>query len=274
MESTRKQLKGIFEQTRKISNENLCIATRELKEWHTAVYFEKDLEFTEKFLATSSKVPPISLVRAGTVETGYNLLGEGKYVAILNFADAITPGGLVLAGASTQEENICRCSNLYESLTIPECYDNYYTPNAKLNDDIYTNNIIYSAKVAFFRDDKDYHVIPPREMDVITCPAPSRELDDETALKIYTKRIEMILSVAYLHCNTDLVLGAWGCGAFGQNPYLVARAFAEVLNKYGWHFNNIVFAIKPTAEGQEDNNFKAFSEVLSELYAGEVKIDG
>lgn len=267
---TRKQLREIFDQTRKISNENLRLATEELKKWFTGVYTEEQLESV--FIATSPRLPLVSLVHAGTVETGYKLIEEKRSTAILNFADAITPGGLVLAGASTQEENICRCSNLYESLTIPYCYDNYYIPNAKLNDDIYTDNIIYSHNVTFFRDDKDYHIISPRSMDVITCPAPSRELDDATALEIYTKRIEQIVLVAIKNSISNLVLGAWGCGAFGQNPYLVAKAFAETLNKYGYRFNKIVFAIKSTAEGQEDINFKAFSEVLSKIYNGKVEI--
>lgn len=273
---TRKQLRGIFDQTRRISKENLRLVTEELKEWYTEVYTEEQLKsvFAKTVVVIGSKLPPISLIHTGTVETGYKLIEEKRSIAILNFADAITPGGLVLAGALTQEENICRCSNLYESLTIPYCYDNYYTPNAKLNDDIYTNNIIYSHNVTFFRDDKDYHIISPRSMDVITCPAPSRELEDEVALEIYIRRIEQILLAAIKNNISSLVLGAWGCGAFGQNPYLVAKAFAETLNKYGSNFEKIVFAIKPTTKGQEDINFKAFSEVLSEVYKGVVEIDG
>ena len=47
------------------------------------------------------------------------ILNNNVKTAALNFADAYTPGGLVLFGVKTQEEDLCRSSNLYESLTLP-----------------------------------------------------------------------------------------------------------------------------------------------------------
>lgn len=55
-----------------------------------------------------------------------------EYAAILNFADAFTPGGHVADGAEGQECALCRSTNLYESLIADECKDKFYTYNKKL----------------------------------------------------------------------------------------------------------------------------------------------
>lgn len=67
-----------------------------------------------------------------------------------------------------------------------------------------------------------------------------------------------------------LVLGAWGCGAFGQNPYVMARAFAVVLNKYNKLFDRIIFAIKATTKERDDDMYEVFKLVLEVFYKGKV----
>ena len=75
----------------------------------------------------------IVVIEGGTVSTAYDIKkNRGGRVAMLNFADALVPGGLVLDGASTQEENICRCTNLYESLIQKKCKEQYYDVNTNM----------------------------------------------------------------------------------------------------------------------------------------------
>ena len=236
---TAKNMVEVFEQTRNLSNTQFKEAT-ELVKQQTFVYEELKKYKKEK------KGTAVEFISGGTVETGYNSADEHR-TAVLNFADAITPGGLVLVGGTTQEENICRCTNLYESITTGRCVTDYYRANAKTNGGIYLDNIIYSADVLVFRDDTDYSLIEPKYFDVITCPAPSQYIRNEhTAMKIYTRRIRNIITSAILNDAECLVLGAWGCGAFGQDPALISRAFVDVLNEYSGAFKRVVFAIRPT----------------------------
>lgn len=196
----------------------------------------------------------IDIVSGGTVSVGYQY-AKKFHTAILNFADALTPGGLVTTGAQTQEENICRCSNLYETLIQEKCQMVYYDFNRKSEDGIYSNNVIYSPDIVVFKDDVTYDDISPRKLDVITCPAPSRQLDDDEALRIYSARIQNFIMTAVDNKVECIVLGAWGCGAFGQNPHLVARAFVNVLNEYAGHFKKVIFSFRPTP-GHENSQVK------------------
>jgi uncharacterized protein (TIGR02452 family) len=48
--------------------------------------------------------------------------------------------------------------------------------------------------------------------------------------------------VAAAHNHRRLVLGAWGCGVFGNEPATVAAAFATALRHSPW-FDEIIFAV-------------------------------
>lgn len=182
----------------------------------------------------------ISIENNGTVAEGRRHIGEGR-VAILNFADGCTPGGLVWSGESTQEENICRCSNLYPTLTQDICRQKYYLPNAKTHGE-YTDALIYSRDVLFFRNDTDYSLVEPYKMDVITCPAPSTNLKERTYEVIKNRALHIVKSAIYNKVDV-LILGAWGCGAFGQSPEFVSRAFVDAVTTYN-AFDKVIFAIR------------------------------
>ena len=76
-------------------------------------------------------------------------------------------------------------------------------------------------------------------------------------------RIDKILSVFVMHKVDNLILGAWGCGVFQNNPEDVARYFAHYLKeggKYINYFQTIVFAVFDKSINQE--NMTAFSKVF------------
>lgn len=163
--------------------------------------FKKVLEISKKYFKTpKSEIYDYNdrmeiIWSDDTVKTIFELSSE-KRVAVLSFADGDTPGGLVWQGVKTQEEDLCRASNLYIALDTVE---NLYPINGKL---------IYSKDVVFFRDDK---LRSPHKVDVISCPAPiNSSLDAE-------RRMRMIIEAARLNGVEILVLGRWGCGAFGND---------------------------------------------------------
>lgn len=209
----------------------------------------------------------VEVINGDTVETGRKFAcNSDKTTAILNFADALTPGGLVWSGASTQEEHICRCSNLYASLTTSQANDGYYKINSMSLSGVYADSIIYSTDVLFFRSGKDYRFLDvPYTMDVITCPAPSARLSAKNAQSIIFNRVDEIIKSAVVNNVDNLILGAWGCGAFGQNPEIVANAFRKSLKKYP-AFDNVIFAIRSCRADyatKTTDNYSVFKEVLS-----------
>ena len=236
--------------------------TKELKTVNTKVYTEQPLSITP--IVNSDMC--IAVVSDGTVNAGKGLVDKfGTKTAILNFADAIEPGGLVLYGETTQEENICRCSNLYASLTTDIAYGGYYNYNSSLGSSVYSDRVIYSKNVLFFKDDTSYTDVKPYKMDVITCPAPlgRRFVDEIEEHDILYKRIVHILEVAIDNDVKNLVLGAWGCGAFGQNPKIVSKCFKEALAQYNC-FDRVVFAIRSCRADMPKayNNYDVFCDTL------------
>ena len=206
-----------------------------------------------------------------------NNTNEG-FVGVLNFASSTNPGGGVTNGSTAQEECLCRCSNLYLTLYQEKCIREYYNINKKYMSNLGSDAIIYSRNVYVFKD-KDYNMLPVKDrfyVDVLTCAAPNlREnprnqynsdaseekltLTDEELYNIHVKRARNILNVAVKNEDDYLILGAFGCGAFRNNPEIVAKAYKDVLQDYMYCFKVIDFAI---IDGKYSNNYEIFKRVL------------
>lgn len=197
------------------------------------------------------KEQKIRVIHKGSVQTIEGVVTPSR-IAVLNFADALTPGGLVFEGELTQEEDLCRCSNLYPCISQGKVFDDYYGYNRSLENDIYSDRLIYSKDVLFFKDE-DYWCIPIRtKCDVITCPAPVECSDKQ----VFINRIKCIIGSAYSKGVDTLVLGKFGCGAFSNDPQLVATAFKEVLDEYKL-FDVVYFPVFDDSESSD-----IFKEVL------------
>ena len=206
-----------------------------------------------------------------------NSTNEG-FVGVLNFASSTNPGGGVTKGSTAQEECLCRCSNLYLTLYQEKCIREYYNINKKYMSNLGSDAIIYSRNIYVFKD-KNYNMLPVKDrfyVDVLTCAAPNlREnlrnqynsdaseekltLTDEELYNIHVKRARNILNVAVKNEDDYLILGAFGCGAFRNNPEIVAKAYKDVLQDYMYCFKVIDFAI---IDGKYSNNYEIFKRVL------------
>lgn len=193
----------------------------------------------------------IRIVTAGSVSAIEGVVA-GRRVAALNFADALTPGGLVWEGETTQEEDLCRCSNLYPCISQDKVFDDYYGYNRSLENDIYSDRLIYSSDVLFFKDETYWCLSIPVKCDVITCPAPVECSDKQ----VFINRIKCIIGAAYNAGVDQLILGKFGCGAFRNDPRLVATAFKEVLNEYKL-FDVVYFPVFDDSESSD-----IFQEIL------------
>ena len=176
-------------------------------------------------------------------------------VAALNFASAKNPGGGFLSGAKSQEEDLARTSALYPCLVAQ---GRYYDANRAHPSLLYTDQIIYSPEVPFFRDERLEWMEAPFLVSMITAPAPNageylrREPDGlERVHAALESRAEKVLVVAQEKGHRCLVLGAWGCGVFRNDPKDVAEVFAHWLMhpRFAGAFDRIVFAVYDRSAG-------------------------
>lgn len=209
---------------------------------------------------------------------------KGNHVAVHNFASATNSGGGVVNGAGAQEECLCRCSNLYFCLNTPDMWGMFYTPHRAAHDPIHNDDIIYTPDIVVFKTDTDRPELMERDdwyiVDVITCAAPNlRETpsnrynsgDGTRAVTpsnrelqvIHEKRLRRILDSAVINHADTVILGAFGCGAFCNEPQVVATAAANVVRDYMYAFKNIEFAVY--CRPSDDSNYRVFNSVLSSL---------
>ncbi|WP_327738845.1 TIGR02452 family protein [Streptomyces nojiriensis] len=189
-----------------------------------------------------------STVAARRLATATPAPPDPSPVAVLNFASARNPGGGYVRGAKAQEEALCRASALYETLLeAPE----YYEVHRAERSTFYTDRVIHSPGVPVFRDDRGGLLETPFRVGFLTSPAPNagtiRRQEPERAAEIpaaLARRAELVLEVAALHGYRRLVLGAWGCGVFQNDPAQVAEAFRGLLaDRFAGVFEQVVFGI-------------------------------
>jgi uncharacterized protein (TIGR02452 family) len=178
-----------------------------------------------------------------------------EHVACLNFASARNLGGGFLNGSLAQEEALACSSGLYPCLlTAPE----YYEKSRWNKSALYLDMAIFSPYVPFIRDDDGKLLELPLLASVITAPAPNAgavtQNEPQNAKLIETtlrRRADLVLSVAAAHGVRYLILGAWGCGVFRNDPGMVAAAFADLLCGSGKHagiFAHVAFAVLDRSE--------------------------
>ena len=191
----------------------------------------------------------IEVNRETTLNATRQLIAAGySDVVCLNFASAKNPGGGFLGGAQAQEESIARSSGLYPCLLkVPD----YYNSNRNMKSCIYTDHMIYSPSVPIFKNEEGENLCELVCTGVITAPAVNAGVvrqrePGKVALigPIMKRRIEKVLAIALENGHQTIVLGAWGCGVFRNDPDEMAQYFKEVIDtKFKDEFRKIVFAV-------------------------------
>lgn len=184
-------------------------------------------------------------------------------ICVLNFASFKEPGGKFTEGSTAQEESLCHKSFLYNVLS-DEKFKEYYASHLKmLNRALYQNEAIYSPDIMFERNTNGTVLC-----DVLTCAAPNyfagkthQNVTKDENTKVLDSRIKFVLDLMAANHVDIPVLGAFGCGVFGQDATEVASIFKKYLEQNIYPFKQVIFAI-PAIITRKYDNYNKFKKVF------------
>ncbi len=244
----------ILEQGYFTSPNNKIIHIKELQEAceaNTKIYSpsESDELLQKRVVHKLNHPTKIIVTNQTTLDATRDLIKSGNEdVLCLNFASAKNPGGGFLGGSQAQEESLARSTGSYKSLIKSTAY---YETNREIGSCFYTDYMIYSPNVPIIKNEEGENMNELVSCGIITAPAVNtgvvrrkerhRMSEVETVMK---RRIEKVLAIALAHQHQSIVLGAWGCGVFQNDPVLIAQYFKSIIEgKFKDEFREIVFAI-------------------------------
>lgn len=225
----------------------------------TVLYKSDDVLSETISLSLSSTV---ELTNETATQAAIRLKNNSKHnIVILNFANGCNLGGGYLAGSFAQEEDLCRKSALYSCLKNKPMF---YNENIMIDNHYFTDNILYSPNVPFFRDEDNKLIEQPYHLSIISAPAPNLSVhqnddDKDYLFEVIKKRAIRILQIAAINNHKNIILGAWGCGAFKNDPIMIATAFKLALDKVP-AFEHVCFAI--SSRNEENVNLNSFKKVF------------
>lgn len=195
-------------------------------------------------MARGPHTTAIEVTNETTLSAATRMQAQGLSTVALNFASATSPGGGFLSGARAQEEYLARSSCLYACIR-----DNpLYAFHRAQNDPFYTDYLLYSPAVPVIRDDDGVLLEQPYFLSIITAAAvyashvPQARRAEITG--VMWQRILKVLAAGVAHGHDAIILGAWGCGAFGNDGNEIARLFHTALDEnFRGAYRKVVFAI-------------------------------
>lgn len=188
-------------------------------------------------------------------------------VLVLNLASPVHPGGGVRRGARAQEEDLCRKSSLLLSLESKTA-SKYYDYNKSLHTFMGSDALMLTPQVEIIKDENGVLLDNTVVVSVLTCAAPKvsggKEGMSETAYRqlVYNRIVGMLKAAAFFGYR-HLILGAWGCGAYGNDASVISDLFRRALNELDYNgfkekdlFRRIDFAVLDRTPAQF--NYKQF----------------
>ena len=207
---------------------------------------------------TPTQIEVIDMDTLDAVEL-YSKLDKTTY-CFLNMASSNPRafGGGYRTGASAQEEDLCRRSNLCQAFYMMK-------PPVPPKGGCFVENVTILRKTM----KHEYGWLEKDEWlqgNCIMCAAsrnPEVRADGTLAPKYYEEmreKIRSMLQICLQENQTYLILGAFGCGAYGNPPQDVAKIFKNFLTReFKDKFNRVVFAI---VDNRYTRNKEVFQNVL------------
>lgn len=246
----------------------------------TKVFYEDDYPVFKQNVNRETKIT-VSKDRSYQAAMRLRHKNPDAKIAVMNFANAFHAGGGVTKGAGAQEESLCRTSTLYPLLYRRTLRDSFYKHHHDLNTPKATDSLIYTEGVIVCKTDEDLPKRMPKEdwlmVDVITIAAPDLRrranqyadlvaggtvMNNAELFGYHVKRAIHMLTCAAAKGADILVLGAFGCGAFLNDPAVVAKAYKIALDVFPHVFREIEFAVY--CPPGKNENYNAFRKVFEE----------
>lgn len=177
----------------------------------------------------------------------------GKKICVLNFASYKSPGGKFYDGAMAQEEALCHASTLYP--VLKQFNHVYVSRKNKLNTGLYNEDFIYSPDIVFPTGAEDIKV------DVLTYAAPNmiRRPKTDDYYKVFHRRIINAFTYPYLQGADVIILGAWGCGVFCNDPEYVSEIWDMCTYYLNGYYDTVIHPV-PNLGKSGSRNYNAFDE--------------
>ena len=177
-----------------------------------------------------------------------------RSVLVLNFADAHEPGGNFLSGGRGQEQTLMGATGLLSCLRQQRAFYQQHQDR----DPFYSDHLIYAPAVPVFRDTDGRLLARPYSCAFISATAINARIVEQRApqrrdeiTESMSRRMHKVLRCAQAYGHDHLILGAWGCGSFGNSPRLVARLFFDALQQeFQGAFRSVVFAVRDQATAE------------------------
>ncbi|MCC8064738.1 MAG: TIGR02452 family protein, partial [Clostridiales bacterium] len=175
-------------------------------------------------------------------------------------------------GASAQEEDLCRRTSLLLSLESEDA-KRYYDYNNARKTRMGSDGVLLSPNVEVIKDTSSEALAQPFPISVMSCAAPMVRLglegmSQQEYEEMLYKRIRGMLLVAASQGYRHLILGAFGCGVYGNDAALVSDLFARAIRDFtysgkgsGQLFASIQFAV--LCRPGKDYNYKEFCRNFS-----------
>ena len=154
-------------------------------------------------------------------------------------------------------------SGLYACLTAPASRP-FFDVNLAAKTALVTGALLTHVGVPFFRDEGLDLLEAPFLATVISGAAPDcgwllaniMDGSEDNArvgdiAGVFARRCHYVFAAAHAVGCDAVVVGPWGCGAFGNDPGVVADAFDAALQRWGDAFNEVVFSTWGPADNRE-----------------------
>lgn len=181
----------------------------------------------------------IEVIQGDSIDVAKNYFNP----VILNMANYKYPGGGWKKGFYAQEES------LFLRTTLSKTLDYSFYPILDVSG-------IYSKNVLVIRDNnlkelKEKNKYKTSFITVAALPCHSHNIDDEIFDKMTMKKISLMFKIAIANGHKNIILGAFGCGAYKNPVFRIIYIFNEIIRKYKQYFESIVFAIISKEESEK-----------------------
>ncbi len=216
-----------------------------------AALARKTLLLMPETLPDASRAVPFriseNLRACDTISAVLSLREEGVSgeIIALNFANAMFAGGGYRLGGDAQEESLCRCSLLYYAL-LP--HGEYYWKHRLRPSPLYSSRMLLSPDVPVIRRMDGTLLETPQMCTFLTSAAVNRYyakclfIREKTITAAMQERIDGFICAMAKRKPAAVVLGAFGCGMFGNRRETVLPMIENAVNRWLPQETAVVYA--------------------------------